>query len=177
MTIGAIELGGPVPVTDARTLEAIYRFRVSVWRETGTLAQTAFTGGAWRDEFDDVSRHWVVMSGEWIAAAARLSVHKRLDDVPEAGEYLAAGLRLDGPIAAPGRVVVARWARRRGLASELVDVQDRAAIEAGAEHAVRQVSPEMRGLLERRGWSSVAPARRDARFGGVAFQIMVNRYG
>jgi hypothetical protein len=176
MTIGTRELVGPIPVADPQTLEAIYRFRVAVWREEGALVETAFPDGCWRDEFDGMSRHWVVMSGRRIAAAARLSIHERLAEVPEAEEYLAAGLRLEGPIAASGRVVVAEWARRRGLAARLVDAQDQAATEAGARHAVRQASPGMRHLLERRGWSSIAPARPDARFTGVVFHIMAARY-
>jgi hypothetical protein len=178
MTIGAAELVGPTPVTDVSTLEAIYRFRVTVWREAGALVETAFPDGYWRDEFDEISRHWVFTSGRRIAAAARLSVHARLEEVPEAKEYLAAaGLHLRGPVAAPGRIVVAAWARRRGLGSRLVDVQDQAAAEAGARHGVRQASPGVRRLLERRGWSSVAPARPDPRFTGVVFQIMAARYG
>jgi hypothetical protein len=149
---------------------------VAVWREEGALVEAAFPDGRWCDEFDDISRHWVVMSGRRIAAAARLSVHVRLADVPEAEEYLAAGLRLAGPIAASGRVVVAAWARRRGLAARLLDFQDQAATEAGVRHGARQASPGMRRLLERRGWSSIGPARPDARFIGVAFHIMAIRY-
>jgi predicted GNAT family N-acyltransferase len=177
MTIGAPDLVGPTRVTDRRTLEAIYRFRVAVWRQEDALAETAFPDGYWRDAFDDLSCHWVVNSGRGIAAAARLSIHQQLAEVPEAEEYLAAGLRLEGPIAASGRVVVASWARRRGLAARLLDMQDQEAREAGVRHGVRQASPAMRRLLERRGWSGIAPARPDARFTGVVFHIMATRYG
>ncbi|MGI8805930.1 MAG: hypothetical protein ACR2IN_09650 [Thermoleophilaceae bacterium] len=91
-------------------------------------------------------------------------------------EYLEAGLRLEGAVAAPARVVVAASAQRHGLASRLLDVQDDGAREAGATHAVRQASPAMARLLERRGWRHAAPAGADPRFPGVGFRIMTTAY-
>ena len=171
-----MSLGGPEPerVTDGPTLEAIYRLRASVWRETGDIAQAAFGDGRWSDEHDPSSLHWVVRgdAGE-LVAAARLSVHERLADVPEAEEYTAVGLDLEGRIAAPARVVVAAAARRHGLAGRLLDAQDEAARAAGCTYAVRQSSPAMRRLLARRGWRDVGPAGRDDRFPGVRFEVMV----
>lgn len=161
-------------MTDASTLDAIYRLRAAVWRETGDLAQAAFGDGRWSDEHDPASLHWVVRDGAGeLVAAARLSVHERLADVPEAEEYTAAGLRLDGRIAAPARVVVAAAARRRGLAEQLLDEQDEAARAAGCAFAVRQSSPAMTRLLRRRGWRDAGPAGRDERFPGVRFEVMV----
>ena len=89
---------GPERAADTPTLEAIYRLRAAVWRETGDVAQAAFADGRWSDEHDAASTHWVIRDGEELVAAARLSVHERLADVPEAEEYAAAGVRLDGRI-------------------------------------------------------------------------------
>jgi len=168
----------PERVTDAPTLEAIYHLRAAVWRETGDIAQAAFSDGRWSDEHDPSSLHWVVRddAGE-LVAAARLSVHERLADVPEAEEYTGAGLQMEGRIAAPARVVVAAAARRHGLAGQLLDVQDEAARAAGCAFAVRQSSPAMSRLLQRRGWRDVGPAGRDARFPGVRFEVMVLELG
>ena len=164
---------GPERVTDAGTLEAIYRLRAAVWRETGDIAQAAFGDGRWSDEHDPASTHWAVRDGDELVAAARLSVHERLADVPEAEEYAAAGLRLEGRIAAPARVVVAASARRHGLAAQLLDAQDEAGRAAGCTFAVRQSSPAMSRLLARRGWRDAGPAGRDERFPGVRFEVMV----
>jgi len=164
---------GPERAADTPTLEAIYRLRAAVWRETGDVAQAAFADGRWSDEHDAASTHWVIRDGEELVAAARLSVHERLADVPEAEEYAAAGVRLDGRIAAPARVVVAAAARRHGLAGQLLDAQDDAARAAGCTFAVRQSSPAMGRLLQRRGWHNVGPARPDERFPGVRFEVMV----
>lgn len=165
---------GPREVSDASSIEEICRLRATVWRKTGDISDRAFADGRWRDAFDDVSRHWVVTRNDEIVAAARLSLHDRLAQVPEADEYLAAGMRLDGVIAAPARVVVCPSARRRGLAGELLDAQEQAALRAGATHAVRQASPAMCRLLGRRGWRHVGAAKSDARFPNVTFQIMVS---
>jgi len=164
---------GPQRVADPATLAAIYRLRASVWRQTGDVAQAAFPGGSWSDEHDASALHWVIRDGEQLVGAARLSVHERLADVPEAQEYAAAGLALEGRIAAPARVVVAAAARRHGLAGRLLDAQDGAAREAGCAFAVRQASPAMTRLLERRGWQTAGPAGRDERFPGVRFEVMV----
>jgi GNAT superfamily N-acetyltransferase len=165
---------GPERVRDAPSLEAIYRLRAAVWRETGDIAQAAFADGRWSDEHDPASLHWVVRdaTGE-LVAAARLSVHERLAEVPEAEEYAAVGLRLAGRIASPARVVVAAAARRHGLAGRLLDAQDAAAREAGCAFAVRQSSPAMSRLLRRRGWRDAGLARADERFPGVRFEVMV----
>lgn len=163
---------GPELVTDPATLEAIYRLRAAVWRETGDVAQSAFTDGTWSDEHDHRSLHWVMRDGRQLVGAARLSIHERLADVPEAVEYAAVGLHLQGLIAAPARVVVAAAARGRGLAGQLLDAQDVAALAAGARYAVRQASPGMCRLLRRRGWRDAGPARRDERFPGVRFEVM-----
>ncbi len=162
-----------VTATDTATLEAIYRLRAAVWRETGDIAQAAFADGRWRDEHDPASTHWVVRDGDALVAAARLSVHERLADVPEAEEYAAVGLRLEGRIAAPARVVVAAAARRHGLAWQLLDAQDAGAHTAGCAFAVRQSSPAMSRLLARRGWRGAGRAGVDERFPGVRFEVMV----
>lgn len=163
-------------MSDAASIDAICELRAAVWRETGAVSQEAFPTDRWHDEFDAMARHWVVTNAGRIVAAARLSVHGRLEDVPEAAEYLEAGLRLEGAVAAPARVVVAASAQRHGLASRLLDVQDDGAREAGATHAVRQASPAMARLLERRGWRHAAPAGADPRFPGVGFRIMTTAY-
>ena len=165
---------GPEQVTDAPTLEAIYRLRATVWRETGDVAQAAFADGRWSDEHDPAALHWVIRdAANELVAAARLSVHDALADVPEAEEYAAAGLQLEGRIAAPARVVVAAAARRHGLAAQLLDAQDAAARAAGCAYAVRQSSPAMSRLLARRGWRDMGPAGLDERFPGVRFEVMV----
>ena len=170
------ELRGPFEVTDAPTIEAICRFRVEVWRQMGSLAEGAFPDGLWRDPIDADCTHWVVMRGDRLVAAGRLSMHESLAQVHQGQEYINTGLQLQGPIAAPDRLVVCPTAQRQGLAWKLMELQDQVAKEAAARYAVSQVSPGMSRLRVRRGWQLVRPATPDSRFPGVDFQVAYYQY-
>ena len=159
---------------DAALIEEICRFRVRVWRQEGQLSSEAFGSGTWRDSVDDGALHWLIRDSRGrLAAAGRLSVHESLEDVHQAEEYLRFELALPGPIAAPDRVVVARFARKAGLGRRILDLQDAAAVARGASHAVRQASPRMVELLKHRGWQVLGPASSDERFPGVAFTAVI----
>ena len=164
---------GPERITDPPTLEAIYRLRAEVWRATVPVAAAAFAGDRWCDDVDGASIHWAIRSGDELVAAARLSVHERLAEVPDAEEYAAVGLRLEGPIAVPARIVVATRARGHGLTAQLRNAWMDAARAAGSRFAVCQAAPEMRRIARGRGWYEAGPAAPDERFPGVAFAIMV----
>ena len=152
----------PIEVAGEHWLEIIARLRARVWRETGACAADAFPDGTWRDELDPHCRHWVVLHAGVALAAARLSVHASLDDVPEAAQYRGFGLASHAPIGCPGRVVVA---------SALVDAQHAAMCEMGVRLALRQAAPEMIPLLTRRGWRILGPASPDPMFPGVVFSV------
>ena len=168
---------GPDRITDAPTLEAIYRLRLAVWSEAGTVSEAAFPDGRWYDEEDAVAIQWAFRAGDDVVAAARLSVHEQLADVPDADEYAAVGLRLEGRIAVPARFVVARRACGHGLTAVLRETWIADARAAGSRFAVCQASPEMRRIALGRGWYEVGPARPDERFPGVEFVIMVLELG
>jgi GNAT superfamily N-acetyltransferase len=163
-----------IEVDDPRVLDEICAFRARTWREVGGLAANTFPEGHWRDADDARSRHWIVRDGTGrLVAAARLTMHAALEEVSEAAEYLRYDLHLPGPIAAPARVIVCPTAQGSGLGRRLLQVQDDAALAAGARYAVRQASPAMVRLLLRRGWRVLGPASADPRFPGVPFQVAV----
>jgi len=162
---------------DQQVIAEICRFRVSVWREEGQLASHAFPNGQWRDPVDDQSSHWVIRDFRGcLAAAGRLSMHHSLAEVHQGEEYLRFVLELPGPVAAPDRVVVARFARACDLGRLILNLQDAAAQARGASHAVRQASPRMVQLLKHRGWRVLGPASPDDRFPGVEFQVVVKEF-
>ena len=154
----------------ARSTE-MFRLRAAVWVGEGA-DPAAFPGEEWRDDRDASRLHWIALHEDRIVATASLSVHATLADVEEEDVYLRAGLFHPGPVAAPARVTVASDFRGCGLAQALLDVQDATAVEAGALLSVRQASPAMRRLLERRGWREHGPGPWDARFPGVQFTVM-----
>ena len=152
-------------------LAEMFRLRSVVWIGEGA-DPAAFAGGEWRDERDASRLHWVVLNDDRVVATASLSVHDSFADVEEGDVYVRAGLTSSGPIAAPARVTVGAGSRGRGLAQALLNVQDAATVEAKATLAVRQASPAMRRLLERRGWREHGPGPWDPRFPGVQFTVM-----
>lgn len=173
-TIPAGHYSEPLAASDPETIEAIGRLRAEVWTATGKSAEDAFPEGRWLDPHDFEGPHWIVRDRRGrLVAAARVTVHPRLEDVPEAEEYLRYGLDLPGPVASPARVVVSPEARGHGLARKLLDAQDAFAASVGARHAVRQASPAMVRLLVHRSWRILGLATRDPRFPGVEFQVAV----
>jgi hypothetical protein len=152
-------------------LGELFALRASVWIEAGADA-AAFPDGVWTDPLDEKRQHWVVLDGDRIVAGASLSLHPHLEDVGEPEAYWMIEPPDSGLIAAPGRVVVASSHARRGLAQALLDRQDAASRAAGAVLAVRQASPAMRPLLERRGWTFRGAGPADPRFPGVHFSVM-----
>jgi hypothetical protein len=98
-------------------------------------------------------------------------LHRTLAEVHEAAEYVRYGVVADGPVAAPGCVVVSPTAQGSGLGGAIVELQDMTAQELGACCAVRQASPGMVRVIRQRGWSVLGPASPDRRFPGVTFQV------
>ncbi len=159
-------------VHEASVLDEIYAFRVRVWRASGGVASDAFPRGRWRDGDDKTARHWIAREpGGRLVAAARLTLHATLAEVPEAEEYLRYVSSLDGPIAAPARFVVCPSMRGGGLGRRLLAIQDETATSAGARFAVCQASPMMIRLLVSQGWRLLGVAATDPRFPGVPFQV------
>lgn len=152
-------------------IEDVFCLRAAVWIAEGA-DPGAFPSGRWQDERDGSRLHWVVLDDDRVVATASLSIHDVLADLEECEVYLRAGLSSNGRVAAPARVVVKREYRRYGIAQALLDVQDAASVDAGAVLSVRQASPTMRRLLERRGWREHGPAPEDPRFPGVCFTVM-----
>ncbi len=136
----------PVPARD-EWLERIGRLRVGVWRQEGSIAEDQFRDGVWLDGFDGSARHWVVTDREEIVAAARLTLHPRLADSPDGYVWLDAGRDLPSPIANVAKLVVARRARRRGLATALNRARLEAARASGAVTATVTASEDNARLL------------------------------
>jgi len=152
-------------------LPDLYALRARVWVGEGA-DPAAFPEGRWSDGHDPHRRHWVALDGTRIIAGASLGIHPTLAELDEPEAYWMLDLAGAGPIAAPARVVVDAAYRGSGLAQALLDRQDEAARAAGALLAVRQASPPMRRLLERRGWEYHGAGPTDPRFPGTEFSVM-----
>lgn len=151
-------------------LSELFRLRAAVWIHEG--ADPAwFPGGEWRDERDASRLHWIALDKNRVVATASLSLHSELADVEEGQVYLEARLSSSGPVAAPARLTIAPEYRGGALVRALLDAQDAAAVDSGATLSVRQASPSLRPVLERRGWIAHGAGPKDARF-PVLFTVM-----
>jgi hypothetical protein len=152
-------------------LAEMFRLRAAVWIHEGA-DPAAFPDGEWREPRDASRLHWIVIDDKnRVVATASLSVHAELADVEEGDVYLQANLSASGPVAAPARLTIAPEYRGGRLVRALLDAQDAAAAEAGATLSVRQASPSLRPVLERRGWVAHGAGPVDARF-PVLFTVM-----
>jgi GNAT superfamily N-acetyltransferase len=117
------------PTAEWPVVEEIVRLRARVW-----TAQVPFplTLEDLADPFDRVARHWAILDEDQLVAAARLSIHDRMEDVPEAdclhGVFPGSP---PGPIAFLSRLVVAPEYRGRGLGRRLDEIRIRFAEQAG----------------------------------------------
>jgi GNAT superfamily N-acetyltransferase len=98
-------------------LREVFRLRAFVWRQ---LSQDErFSGDEWTDEFDVRALHWVAHVDGRLAGAARLSVHGRLEDIPDFHIFSGLSLSLTAPIASINRLVIHPDFRGMGLSREL----------------------------------------------------------
>jgi len=120
---------------DTVLLRRIGRLRVRAWAtfRSGSRAP----GGCWLDEFDLSARHWAFFDGDEPVAAARLSVHGQLSDLPDAPIFDGVfQIPPAAPIAAFNRLVVHPAYRGLALSLRLDCARVAAAIEAGCRSVV-----------------------------------------
>ena len=119
-------------VVDPSVLERIYALRVDAWRETISVAPQITR---WTDEVDATARHWAVKLGDRVVAAARLSVHPTVAEVPHAEIYSGVVEYLEPLIGSLNRCVVHPEFRGKSLS----EVLDRSRIDAAKARGCRSV--------------------------------------
>jgi GNAT superfamily N-acetyltransferase len=111
-------------------LEQIYSLRILTWQgKVGIPAHTT----QWVDPEDGLARHLAITMRQQIIAAARLSIHATISEVPDPEGYVGVLNELPAPIGSLNRCVVHPDFRHRGLTRIL----DEARITAGKESGCR----------------------------------------
>ena len=144
-----------VEVSSPAALELIGRLRVHAWR---TEIQIPVHTTVWLESADFGARHWAFMRHGTPVAAARLTIHDSLADVPDAEVYSGVfQCPPPPPIASLNRLVVAPEFRGRHLAAPLDRVRLDAAILAGCHSAIGATSASERRIspLESLGFSVI----------------------
>ena len=116
--------------SNSNLLKKIGMLRIRAWSTVFPDLPAKFT--TWLDEFELRSRHWCVFHKQTLIAAARLSVHDNLSDVPDSHVYQDVfGSPPAPPIASINRLVVHPDYRGQRLSCCLDSVRITAARKAG----------------------------------------------
>jgi len=118
-------------ITGTDLVPLTYALRFRVWSKEVQLPDSFQQQGLICDDHEDHARHWGVLSDTGnLVASARLCVHEREQDIPEADCY--SELRLPHPVASINRLVVEQFVQKRGFAQALDGHRIEAARSAGA---------------------------------------------
>ena len=109
--------------------------------DKGCLQPNVCQNGVWLDELDSLGKHWVAFDGNEIVAAARLTFHDSLDDLPHSREFSPYNLAIDLPYCFMSRLVVRKEFRGQGLARKLDCLRLREAKQRGAKAAIMLPTP------------------------------------
>lgn len=130
-----------VEVTDPQVLEQIYALRVIAWRSKVDVPDGVTQ---WVDDIDPLSKHWAVIRGNQVVAAARLSVHQLITEVPDPEGYHGVIDFLPPPIGSMNRLVVHPDFRGRGLSKLLDQGRIEAARKFGCKNLVVSATDQKR---------------------------------
>jgi GNAT superfamily N-acetyltransferase len=141
---------GPIPVFEASTLEQIFEFRESIWRNEPTIIDAhKLDASSLRDGHDAHGLHWIITVKQSIVAAARLCIHHSARDLPYFDGFHHLRVDIPGPFASLNRLVVHPSMRRRGLSRALTNVRIDAARSKGAKTIIVEAAPDrVPGLRE-----------------------------
>ena len=106
-----------------------FGLRFEVWSAETELKPAIMAQKVITDSHDNHARHWAAFDGSSMIAAARMCLHDRQKDTPDA--YAFREVRLPSPVATINRLVVHNSARRRGLGTTLCMCRIQAAKQDG----------------------------------------------
>ncbi len=128
--------------------------RIRAWRNEPGVDPRFFAQSTWIEPLDQTAHHWVVTHNDEVVAAARMTFHSTIDDVPYMQlvptEHRQA-LR-HRSLASINRLVVDPRFRGRGLARQLDLVRLDLARQLGAEVVVAQPQLSRLNSLSRLGF-------------------------
>ena len=133
-TLSSVYTPVEVSPSDIPLMTRIGELRVRAWK----ARQPDFPDMTiWLDMFDASARHWAILQGAVPVAAARMTIHNDLSEVPNAEIFTDAFPHgLAGPIASINRLVVVPACAGRGLSRMLDEVRVSAARRENCAHMI-----------------------------------------
>lgn len=127
-----------------------FRLRFEIWNRETILRSHVREQGLIVDEHDEHARHWAAFIGDAMVAAARMCIHDKQEEAPDAPAFLK--IELPTPIATINRLVVVPSVRRCGLAKQVDVTRISAAKNGRAKCIVGTAAPIRIDVLERLGF-------------------------
>jgi GNAT superfamily N-acetyltransferase len=139
-------------------IEEIGRFRIKAWRNENGVDPLFFSKDAWIDSLDQNARHWIITKNRIIVAAARLSFHEYVEEVPYADFLHEEHLPIfsKSPIASINRLVVDPLYRGRGFSKILDNERIKAASQHGSKVIIAFPQLSRLNSLEKLGFSLIS---------------------
>ena len=163
------------PKTNPLVIRKIGALRVEVWGDL--LNPAAVREGVWLDNHDVTALHWVAMVDHEVVAAARLTLHETVSEIPDWDELGHLSISFGTPIAYMSRLVIKKNYRAPGFADRLRLEEAR---RLGAQSVLvgplkARIRPLEKCGFEYIGCSPVTPEAKFALFGcRIQVHIMVN---
>jgi GNAT superfamily N-acetyltransferase len=117
-------------ISNPSLLEQVYKLRIMAWQ--GKVEIPSYQT-QWIDPEDGLAQHWAIILEQQVVAAARLSMHATVAELPDPEGYVGVLSELPDPIGSLNRCVVHPDFRHRGLTRVL----DQARINAGKDGGCR----------------------------------------
>jgi GNAT superfamily N-acetyltransferase len=145
---------------DRKLLDQVGRLRVAAWAPFKNRGDSRT--GCWLDAFELSARHWVIFDNSTPVAAARLSVHQALDEVPDASIFTGVfAAPPPSPIGSFNRLVVHPAYRGMGLSRPFDRIRLEAAIAQACRSAIVEThsGPKRVAQLNALGFQVFGPSR------------------
>ena len=120
-------------VKNLSLLKQVYELRVQAWRDKVEIPSDA---DCWVDPEDSLAQHWVVLAQQMVIAAARMTIHHAVEELPDREGYMGVLDVLPAPIGSLNRCVVHPDFRHRGLSRVLDEVRISSAKSSGCRSLV-----------------------------------------
>lgn len=101
-------------------MKGIGSLRYEVWSQESETFGRIFPLGIWLEPSDIDAKHFVVICDGKIVAAARVTLHTTLSDIPDFSLYGEVKNKFRYPMASFNRLVVKKEYRNRGFAGMLI---------------------------------------------------------
>jgi len=137
-------------ITNTDWVVKTFNLRFEVWNAETTLRSQVRAKGLITDDHDTHARHWAAFCGDEVVAAARMCIHQRQQESPDAPAF--SDICLPVPVATVNRLVVDSSVRNRGLGSKLCHFRIEAAKQDGAKCVVGTFTDERIASLEKFGF-------------------------